>query len=76
MSNGSALTHTRVRAAWIFLAPMLVKQVARKARKEHYPAPFALIETWRRSGGSVQSRPEDRGSPRAAADTGHGRDAG
>lgn len=38
------------------LAPILVKQVARKARKEHYPAPFALIETWRRSGGSVQAR--------------------
>ncbi|MBJ7573678.1 3-hydroxyacyl-CoA dehydrogenase NAD-binding domain-containing protein [Luteimonas sp. MC1828] len=40
------------------LAPMLVKQVARKARKEHYPAPYALIETWRRSGGGVQKRLE------------------
>jgi 3-hydroxyacyl-CoA dehydrogenase/enoyl-CoA hydratase/3-hydroxybutyryl-CoA epimerase len=38
------------------LAPMLVKQVARKARREHYPAPYALIETWRRSGGGIQSR--------------------
>ncbi|MEO6264013.1 MAG: 3-hydroxyacyl-CoA dehydrogenase NAD-binding domain-containing protein, partial [Luteimonas sp.] len=38
------------------LAPMLVKQVARKARKEHYPAPYALIDTWRRSGGSTQSQ--------------------
>jgi len=38
------------------LAPMLVKQVSRKARKAHYPAPFALIETWRRSGGSVRAR--------------------
>ncbi|TYT25602.1 3-hydroxyacyl-CoA dehydrogenase [Luteimonas viscosa] len=38
------------------LAPVLVKQVARKARKEHYPAPYALIETWRRSGGGIQSR--------------------
>ena len=37
------------------LAPMLVKQVARKARKEHYPAPYALIETWRRSGGGIQA---------------------
>jgi 3-hydroxyacyl-CoA dehydrogenase / enoyl-CoA hydratase / 3-hydroxybutyryl-CoA epimerase len=37
------------------LAPMLVKQVARKARKEHYPAPYALIETWRRSSGGIQS---------------------
>jgi 3-hydroxyacyl-CoA dehydrogenase/enoyl-CoA hydratase/3-hydroxybutyryl-CoA epimerase len=45
---------------WIarqILAPMLVKQVARKARKEHYPAPFVLIETWRRTGGgSIDSR--------------------
>ena len=38
------------------LAPMLVKQVARKARREHYPAPYALIETWRRSGGGIQAR--------------------
>jgi 3-hydroxyacyl-CoA dehydrogenase / enoyl-CoA hydratase / 3-hydroxybutyryl-CoA epimerase len=38
------------------LAPMLVKQVARKARKDHYPAPYALIETWRRSGGGMQAR--------------------
>ncbi|WP_187265861.1 3-hydroxyacyl-CoA dehydrogenase NAD-binding domain-containing protein [Alkalisalibacterium limincola] len=38
------------------LAPILVKQVSRKARKEHYPAPFSLIETWRRSGGTVDAR--------------------
>ncbi|RNF84966.1 3-hydroxyacyl-CoA dehydrogenase NAD-binding domain-containing protein [Montanilutibacter psychrotolerans] len=38
------------------LAPMLVKQVARKARKEHYPAPFALIGTWQRTGGGIQAR--------------------
>ncbi len=37
------------------LAPMLVKQVARKARKDHYPAPFSLIETWRRSSGGTQA---------------------
>ena len=37
------------------LAPVLVKQVARKARKDHYPAPYALIETWRRSGGGIQA---------------------
>ncbi|KAA2285543.1 3-hydroxyacyl-CoA dehydrogenase NAD-binding domain-containing protein [Arenimonas fontis] len=33
------------------LAPQMARQVARKARREHYPAPFALIDTWRRSGG-------------------------
>ncbi len=38
------------------LAPMLVKQVSRKARKAHYPAPFALIDTWKRSGGSIDAR--------------------
>ena len=35
------------------LAPMLVKQVARKAPKAHYPAPYALIDTWRRAGGGI-----------------------
>jgi 3-hydroxyacyl-CoA dehydrogenase/enoyl-CoA hydratase/3-hydroxybutyryl-CoA epimerase len=38
------------------LAPMLVKQVARRAKKDHYPAPYVLIETWRRSGGSTRKR--------------------
>jgi 3-hydroxyacyl-CoA dehydrogenase/enoyl-CoA hydratase/3-hydroxybutyryl-CoA epimerase len=38
------------------LAPMVVKQTAAKVRKEHYPAPFALIEVWRRGGGSIQQR--------------------
>ena len=38
------------------LAPILVKQVAGKARREHYPAPYSLIETWRRSGGGLQSK--------------------
>jgi 3-hydroxyacyl-CoA dehydrogenase / enoyl-CoA hydratase / 3-hydroxybutyryl-CoA epimerase len=34
------------------IAPKMIKMTARKARKEHYPAPYALIETWRRSAGS------------------------
>ena len=39
------------------LAPQMAKQVARKARKAHYPAPYALISTWERSGGKpVQAR--------------------
>ncbi|MBV2209483.1 MAG: enoyl-CoA hydratase/isomerase family protein [Thermomonas sp.] len=33
------------------LAPQMIKQVARKAKKDHYPAPYALISTWQRSGG-------------------------
>ena len=35
------------------LAPQMRKQVARKADPKHYPAPFAMIEFWRRHGGSV-----------------------
>lgn len=42
---------TNTRLARAILAPQMAKQVARKARKDHYPAPFALIDTWRRSGG-------------------------
>jgi 3-hydroxyacyl-CoA dehydrogenase/enoyl-CoA hydratase/3-hydroxybutyryl-CoA epimerase len=38
------------------LAPMLTKQVARKARKEHYPAPYALINSWANAGGGIQQR--------------------
>ena len=38
------------------LAPMLVKQVARKAKKAHYPAPYALIDTWKRSRGTTDAR--------------------
>ncbi|WP_434030828.1 3-hydroxyacyl-CoA dehydrogenase NAD-binding domain-containing protein [[Pseudomonas] boreopolis] len=45
---------------WIarkILAPQMTKQVARKAKKEHYPAPYALIGTWERAGGSgIQAR--------------------
>lgn len=46
---------TNTRPARALLAPMLVKQVARKARKEHYPAPYALISTWQRASGGMQS---------------------
>ncbi|CCG38144.1 3-hydroxyacyl-CoA dehydrogenase NAD-binding domain-containing protein [Xanthomonas citri pv. mangiferaeindicae] len=39
------------------LAPQMRKQVGRKARKEHYPAPYALINVWERAGGSgIQAR--------------------
>jgi 3-hydroxyacyl-CoA dehydrogenase/enoyl-CoA hydratase/3-hydroxybutyryl-CoA epimerase len=34
------------------LAPQMVKQVARKAPKAFYPAPYALISAWERSGGA------------------------
>jgi len=34
---------------------MLVKQVASKARKEHYPAPYAMIDLWAKHGASVKT---------------------
>ena len=34
---------------------MLVKQVASKARKEHYPAPYAMIDLWAKHGASSKT---------------------
>ncbi len=33
------------------LAALIRKQVAKKARKEHYPAPYAIIDLWEKEGG-------------------------
>ena len=38
------------------LAPIVAKQTAAKANPSHYPAPFALIEVWRRGGSSISQR--------------------
>ena len=38
------------------LAPVMHRQTAAKVRREHYPAPFALIEVWRRGGSQIQQR--------------------
>jgi 3-hydroxyacyl-CoA dehydrogenase/enoyl-CoA hydratase/3-hydroxybutyryl-CoA epimerase len=37
------------------VAPMLIAQVASRARKEHYPAPYSMIELWVRYGASLRS---------------------
>jgi 3-hydroxyacyl-CoA dehydrogenase/enoyl-CoA hydratase/3-hydroxybutyryl-CoA epimerase len=37
------------------VAPMLIAQVASRARKEHYPAPYSMIELWVRYGASPKS---------------------
>lgn len=37
------------------IKPTLVKQVASKARKEHYPAPYAMIDLWARHGASPRT---------------------
>jgi 3-hydroxyacyl-CoA dehydrogenase/enoyl-CoA hydratase/3-hydroxybutyryl-CoA epimerase len=38
-----------------FVRNVLIKQVAGKARKEHYPAPYAMIDLWSRHGASTQT---------------------
>jgi len=38
------------------LAPIVRKQTAAKARPDQYPAPFALIEVWRRGSSSISQR--------------------
>jgi 3-hydroxyacyl-CoA dehydrogenase/enoyl-CoA hydratase/3-hydroxybutyryl-CoA epimerase len=43
-------------AARQILAPVMRKQTAAKASPRHYPAPFALIEVWRRGGGDIRQR--------------------
>ena len=38
------------------LAPVVTRQTAAKVSRKHYPAPFALIEVWKRGGASIQQR--------------------
>jgi 3-hydroxyacyl-CoA dehydrogenase / enoyl-CoA hydratase / 3-hydroxybutyryl-CoA epimerase len=40
--------------AWLrpVVAGMLIKQVAAKVRRDHYPAPYAIIDLWKRYAGS------------------------
>jgi 3-hydroxyacyl-CoA dehydrogenase/enoyl-CoA hydratase/3-hydroxybutyryl-CoA epimerase len=38
------------------LAPVMIKQTASKVRKEHYPAPFAMIDVWKRGGAGIGQR--------------------
>ena len=38
-----------------FVRNMLIKQVAGKARKEHYPAPYAMIDLWAAHGASPKT---------------------
>ena len=38
-----------------FIRNVLIKQVAGKARKEHYPAPYAIIDLWHRHGASTKT---------------------
>ena len=38
-----------------FIRNLLIRQVAGKARKEHYPAPYAIIDLWSRHGASPKT---------------------
>ena len=38
------------------LAPIVRRQASARARPDQYPAPFALIEVWRRGGSSITQR--------------------
>ena len=44
------------------VANMSRKQVASKARKDHYPAPFAIIDLWQHFGGDPRNVPVDHPS--------------
>jgi 3-hydroxyacyl-CoA dehydrogenase/enoyl-CoA hydratase/3-hydroxybutyryl-CoA epimerase len=37
------------------LAPVMRKPLQRKAPRRHYPAPYAMLEVWRRHGGDVRA---------------------
>lgn len=43
------------RPAREILAPVFRREVAKQARAEHYPAPYAVIDLWRREGGDCES---------------------
>ncbi len=41
-----------------FVAAQARKQVARRARQEHYPAPYAIIDMWQNHGGNALAVPD------------------
>jgi 3-hydroxyacyl-CoA dehydrogenase/enoyl-CoA hydratase/3-hydroxybutyryl-CoA epimerase len=42
-----------------FVASASLKQVAKKARKDHYPAPYAIIDLWQNYDGDPRKVPQD-----------------
>ena len=42
-----------------FVAGASLKQVAKKARKDHYPAPYAIIDLWQNYEGDPRKVPQD-----------------
>jgi 3-hydroxyacyl-CoA dehydrogenase/enoyl-CoA hydratase/3-hydroxybutyryl-CoA epimerase len=52
-----ALSLTLNPVARRFIAAQAGKQVARRARREHYPAPYAILELWKRFDGNPLAVP-------------------
>ena len=48
----------RILPKWL-VASQARKQVAKKARREHYPVPYAIIDIWQKYGGNALIVPED-----------------
>ncbi|MGL5741087.1 MAG: 3-hydroxyacyl-CoA dehydrogenase NAD-binding domain-containing protein [Legionella sp.] len=46
--------HSLINSAWLRkpLAALMRNNVAKRVRKEHYPAPYAIIDLWEKEGGS------------------------
>jgi 3-hydroxyacyl-CoA dehydrogenase/enoyl-CoA hydratase/3-hydroxybutyryl-CoA epimerase len=48
---------------WPFVRPLVArmseKKVAERVRRDHYPAPYAIIETWKDFGGDPRNIPAD-----------------
>jgi 3-hydroxyacyl-CoA dehydrogenase/enoyl-CoA hydratase/3-hydroxybutyryl-CoA epimerase len=44
------------------LAPLLVRETAKHAKPEHYPAPYALIDHWKAHGGNAHAMLEGEAS--------------
>src|SRR5262249_26042829 len=42
-----------------FVAGKSAKEVAKKVSREHYPAPYAVIDLWKDFGGDVRKVPDD-----------------
>ena len=42
-----------------FVAKASLKQVGKRARKDHYPAPYAIIDLWQHYGGDPRNVPQD-----------------
>ena len=66
LMNPPALQHPKLSAAitdWPLVrdlvAKMSAKKVAERARRDHYPAPYAIIDLWKDFGGDVRNVPRE-----------------